>query len=375
MYQASKIGCSVAVFWMALFAAGCQAPGSPRFPPSPEPGQPVRPVIETAPVSSDADDPAVWVNAQDPARSLILGTDKVAGAGGLYVFGLDGSVRQVIAPLDRPNNVDVGYGLTLGGVPVDIAVVTERRQHRLRAYRITAGETPLHEIDGGEGIRLLEDAEGEASEPMGVALYRRPSDGAMFAIVSPKTGEETDYLVQYRLEDDGMGRVRGTRVRRFGNFSRLGSEPGDIGEIEALVVDHALGYVYAADERFGIRKYHADPDHPDASQELAVFGRDGYQGDREGLAIYARPDGTGYLVSVDQIPGATRLRVYRREGAPHDPHDHSEIVREIVTASDSTDGLEVVSTPLPGFPRGLAVMMNSAGRNFHLYRWEDVMPE
>jgi hypothetical protein len=80
-------------------------------------------------------------------------------------------------------------------------------------------------------------------------------------------------------------------------------------------------------------------------------------------------------VSVDQIPGSTRLRIYSREGTLADPHDHSEVLRDVVTSSDATDGLEVVSTPLPGFPRGLAILMNSAGRNFHLYRWEDLMPE
>jgi 3-phytase len=334
----------------------------------------VQPAVETAALPSDADDPAVWINRDDPARSLVIGTNKVQGTGGLYVFGLDGAVRQVISPLDRPNNVDVEYGLRIAGVPVDIAVTTERKQHRLRVYRITGGDTPLEDISGPDGIRVLEDATGEASEPMGIALYKRPSDDAVFAIVAPKTGGTTDYLAQYRLEDDGTGRVRGTFVRRFGSFSQMGPEPGDIGEIEALVVDDALGYVYAADERFGIRKYHADPDHHDASQELAVIGRDGYQMDREGLGIYAHADGTGYLVSVDQLPGGTRLRVYRREGTATDPHDHSEVVREILTASDSTDGLEVVSAPLPGFPRGLAVLMNSDGRNFHLYRWDDLMP-
>jgi 3-phytase len=244
----------------------------------------VHPVVATEPVSADADDPAVWINAAEPAASLILGTDKVAGTGGLYVFDLEGRVRQIITPLDRPNNVDVEYGLMLGGVPVDIAVMTERKQHRLRVYRITGSDTPLEEVSGG-GIPVLADAEGEASEPMGIALYRRLSDGAVFAIVAPKAGPATGYLAQYRLADDGMGRVTGTRVRRFGHFSRMGAEEGDAGEIEAIVVDDDLGYAYAADERFGIRKYHADPDHPEAARELAVFGRDGYQEDREGLAI------------------------------------------------------------------------------------------
>jgi 3-phytase len=354
-------------------AGGCGRSAETPVGAASDPGV-VRPALETAAVSADADDPAVWVHPDDPAQSLILGTDKIAVTGGLYVYGLDGAVRQVISPLDRPNNVDVEYGMVIAGMPTDIVVLTERKQHRLRVYRITGGDQPLVDISAGGGIRVLEDAEGEASEPMGIALYKRPVDGAVFAIVAPKTGGETNYLAQYRLMDDGHGMVTGTYVRRFGNFSRMGAEPGDIGEIEALVIDDVLGYVYAADERFGIRKYHADPDHPDAARELAVFGRDGYESDREGLGIYTLPDGTGFIVSVDQIAGGTRLRFYRRQGAPGNPHDHSEVVREVTTAADSTDGLEVVSTPLPGFPRGLAVLMNSAGRNFHVYRWADLMP-
>jgi 3-phytase len=362
---------------LAAAALACGGPAAHQGAAAPGPvtsAPAVRPAVETAALPSDADDPAVWINPDDPARSLVIGTNKVQGTGGLYVFGLDGAVRQVISPLDRPNNVDVEYGLRVGGEPVDIAVTTERKQHRLRVYRITDGNTPLEDISGPEGIRVLEDVTGEASEPMGIALYKRPSDDAVFAIVAPKTGGTSDYLAQYRLHDDGTGRVRGTFVRRFGNFSQMGPAPGDTGEIEALVVDDALGYVYAADEQFGIRKYHADPDHRDASLELAVIGRDGYQMDREGLGIYAHPDGTGYLVSVDQLPGGTRLRVYRREGTASDPHDHAEVAHEVLTASDSTDGLEVVAAPLPGFPRGLAVLMNSEGRNFHLYRWEDLVP-
>lgn len=265
------------------------------------------------------------------------------------------------------------YGMTLGGSPADIAVVTERKQHRLRVFRLAPDGSGLEDVSASGGIPVLEGEKGEAAEPMGIALYKRPADGTVFAIVSPKTGNEANYLWHYRLEDDGAGMVKGTFVRRFGRFSRIGAEPGDIGEIEAIVVDDGRGYVYYSDERFGIRKYHADPDHPDAALQLAAIGREGYEGDREGLGIYADPGGSGVLVSVDQIPGRSRLRLYHREGATGNPHDH-QVVREVTTASDSTDGLAVTSTPLPGFPSGLVVMMNSRGRNFHLYRWEDVHP-
>ena len=63
---------------------------------------------------NDPDDPAIWIHPADPSKSLMLGTDKMESTGGLYVFGLDGALRQSIAPLDRPNNVDVEYGFRRG---------------------------------------------------------------------------------------------------------------------------------------------------------------------------------------------------------------------------------------------------------------------
>jgi 3-phytase len=168
------------------------------------------------------------------------------------------------------------------------------------------------------------------------------------------------------------GRLRARLVRRFGHFSRAGASPGEIGEIEAVVVDDAMGFVYYSDERHGIRKYHADPDLAQAGQELATFGRDGYLGDREGLAIYPTSASTGYLISSDQVAGGTRVRIYRREGTPANPHDHM-LVHSIETAADSTDGLDVTALPLPGYPSGLLVMMNSGARNFLLFDWRAVV--
>ena len=42
---------------------------------------------------------------------------------------------------------------------------------------------------------------------MGVGLYRRDRDDAIFAIVAPKTGPRDGYLWQYRLFHAGGGGV------------------------------------------------------------------------------------------------------------------------------------------------------------------------
>ena len=309
----------------------------------------IQPALATEPVADDPDDPAVWVHPTDPERSLILGTNKVAAPrGALAVFGLDGKTRQTIDGLDRPNNVDVEYGLPLAGRQVDIAVLTERHQSRLRIFRIDGDAGRLEEISSEGGVPVFEGQQGEE------------------AVVGRKTGPRDGYLWQYRLEDDGAGKVRGVKVREFGGFSGQG-------EIEAIAVDDPLGYVYYADEGNGIHKWHADPDHPDAGRELAHFGREGFLGDREGIAIYARGDGTGYILCTDQVKGNSRYFIVRREGRASDPHDHSEVLKTVRGGADSTDGIEVTSAALGNrFPNGLLVAMNSSGKNFLIYRWEDI---
>lgn len=325
------------------------------------------PRVTSEPVTDDPDDPAIWIHPTEPSRSLVLGTNKVAApSGALVAFDLGGRVRQTIAGLDRPNNVDVEQRVRFGDETIDVAVVTERLQHRLRVFRLDPADGLLTELGA---LPVLDGESGDRREPMGIALYKRPSDGALFAIVAPKLGGPTNYLWQYRLTKADDGTVGGTMVRRFGNFSEVGPEPDEPGEIEAVVVDDALGYVYYSDERYGIRKWHADPDHADAKRELAVFGRDGYAGDREGLAIVPRSDGTGYLLSSDQMSRGTVLKVYRREGEAGAPHDH-RLLDEIQTPADETDGIEATSASLPGFPGGLVVMMNSTPKNFLFFDWD-----
>lgn len=327
----------------------------------------VRPALATAPVSRDPDDPAIWVHPSAPEQSLILATDKVpAPQGALVVFGLDGKIRQTVAGIDRPNNVDVEYGLLLQGQAIDIAVVTERLRRRLLVFRIATDGSGLSDISSGGGLPVFDGERGERGEPMGIALYRRPRDGIIFAILSRKTGPRVGYVWQYRLEDDGGGRVKAVKVRELGLFSGAG-------EIEAIAVDDALGYVYYADEGDGIHKWHADPDHPEAGRELAHFAKTGFSGDREGIGIYAREDGTGYIVCTDQLAGNSAYYIYTRQGKAGNPHDHSPLLKGFRGGADSTDGIEVTSADLGAqFPSGLLIAMNSAGRNFLLYRWEDV---
>jgi len=315
----------------------------------------VQPIIITDSVVHDTDDPAIWLNQTDLTKSLIIGTDKDQD-GALYVFDLNGKIQKdkVVKNLKRPNNVDVAYGLQLGGKSVDIAVVTEREANKIRIFSLP----DMKAVDLG-GIEVFKGESEQA--PMGVSLYTRPADKAIFAIVGRKTGPSEGYLWQYRLQDDGNGNVIGKMVRKFGKYS--GKK-----EIESIAVDNELGYVYYSDEQVGVRKYYADSDS--SGKELALIPNTGFTEDNEGISIYKTGDKTGYILVSDQ--GADKFHIFTREGESTNPNEH-RLIKTVKVAAHQSDGSEITSTPiLPQFPKGLFVVM-SEGKVFHYYRWEDII--
>jgi 3-phytase len=318
----------------------------------------VKPRVVTEPVRYDSDDPAIWVNQQNPAQSLVIGTDKDAD-GALYVFDLQGRVVQekVVRGLLRPNNVDIAYDVSVGGKKVDIAVVSERYAQRLRIYRLP----DMAPIDGG-GIPVF--ASEQARDVMGISLYTRASDDALFAIVSrseamaPRQG----YLHQYRLVDDGNGQLQGVFTRAFGEWS-------GVKEIEAIAVDDAAGYVYYSDETYGVRQYHADPLAEDADEQVTEFGRTDFTQDHEGISVYPRADGSGYLFVSDQQ--ADHFNIYERQATTAAPLAHKLLAR-LPLATHESDGSDLTTTELPGFPGGLFVAM-STDKTFQFYAVADLL--
>lgn len=317
----------------------------------------VQPTYITDPVPHDSDDPAIWINPADPAQSLIVGTDKASPDGGLYVFDLQGKMVDSVPGLHRPNNVDIEYGMVAGGDTFAIAVTTERLRGQLRAFRLPE-MTP---VDGG-GLPAFADEADSNRAVMGISLYRRPRDGAIFAMVSRKTEDgapaDSAALAQYHLVGQADGSVQAELVRRFGYFS--GHK-----EIEAIAVDDAQGYVFYSDEQRGVRQYHADPDSPNV--ELAHFATEGFAEDHEGISIYPTGERSGYLLVSDQ--GAQRFQVFGRAGTTH------RHLGTVPVAALESDGSELTAVALNAdFPQGLFVAM-SDDRTFHLYDVRVVLGE
>lgn len=308
----------------------------------------LKPTYITDTVRYDTDDPAIWINPADASQSLIVGTDKDSD-GGLYVYNLQGKLMKTVGGLQRPNNVDIAYGLLLNGKATDIAVTTERERNALRIYTLP----DMQPADNG-GIPVFEGETEKA--PMGIALYTAP-DKTIYAIVGRKSGPQEGYLWQYKLEDDGKGQVKATLVRKFGKYS--GKK-----EIESIAVDNENGYVYYSDETHGVHKYYADP--AKGNEELALFATTGFASDHEGISIYKTGANSGYILVSNQQKNT--FMIYPRAGSPGKVHEHN-LIAEIPVSTIESDGSEVTNVNLGGnFPKGIFVAMSN-GRVFHIYDW------
>ena len=306
---------------------------------------PLEPDVITETTINDTDDPAIWVNPQDASKSIVFGTDKETN-GGIYAFDLDGKIikDKCILNIQRPNNVDVEYGLKLNdSTLVDILAFTEREKQQIRVFSVP-DMTPL---DGG-GFPVFEDAKTfDEKLPMGISLYKSPVDATVYAVVGRKTGPSDGYLYQYALEA-GNGSVKASLARKFGKFS--GQK-----EIEAIAVDDELGYIYYSDEGICIRKYHAEPNK--GNEELSCFGGQFFLEDIEGIAIANYPNDEGYLIVSNQQLG--EFNIFSRK-------DNS-FVKAVNLTTLETDGCDVVTVPLnENFPKGLFVSMNDE-RNFYYH--------
>ena len=107
----------------------------------------------------------------------------------------------------------------------------------------------------------------------------------------------------------------------------------------------------------------------------AIAGNPALKDDIEGIGLYAKADGTGYLVASSQ--GNDSYAVFRREG------DNAYVGSFRVGADmaagidgvSETDGLDVTSLAGSGFPDGLMVAQDGRNvsppenQNFKLVSW------
>jgi len=302
---------------------------------------------ETTPVGTAnadaADDPAIWRNAADPAASLIVGTDKKAG---VYVYGLDGKVRDFI-DAGRVNNVDLREGVTIHGNPGILVVASDRNDllnAKLALFRLdpaSAKLTALGTVAAGQG------------EAYGVCLAR--DAGGISAFIVLKDGT----INQVALDASGAT-PRGRIVRTM----KLGTQS------EGCAADDRTGRLYVAEEDVGLWRFDAGSTVP---VKIAAADGKNIVADAEGVAIAAIGEKDGYVLVSSQ--GDNAYAVYRL--ADDSYVGRFRIAAGAVGATEETDGIELMLGDFgPAYPGGLFVAQdgsNAAGaQNFKLVAWDDI---
>ena len=306
----------------------------------------IEPVTITEQTPFDTDDPAIWVNKQDPMKSLVFGTDKNELNGGVYAFDLNGKIINdlSIKGLSYPNNVDVTYDFVLNdSLTIDLMAFTEREKNQIRLFSVP----DIRPLDNG-GFKVFRDEEKITyRRPMGIAFYNDKESGSTYVIVSRKQGPLNNYLYQYQLIQGGDG-INMKLVRKFGKFS--GNK-----EIEAIAVDEDLGFIYYSDEDHCVRKYYADPNK--GNEEIACFGGELFERDIEGIAIVKNTVSKGYLVISNQQ--AHSFSVFDRIT--------NKYIKELNLGTVETDGCDVVNIPLgKDYPNGIFISMTDS-KSFYFH--------
>ncbi|MGH2412731.1 MAG: phytase [Microcystaceae cyanobacterium] len=323
------------------------------------------PTIETPEVideigdpPGDADDPAIWLHPTDPSLSLVLGTRKDAGLG---VYDLSGHQLQSILPGKvRYNNVDLLYGFKLEGSSVDIAIASDRRNDTLAIFKIDPTTRLLESVaarDLGTIFTPMGEVSNGTTTAYGLASYRSPYSGKNYVFVSRR---ETGEVAQLELLDNGSGLVIAKQVRMLTLPIPEGGELEDA-QVEGMVADRELGYLYVGQENRGIWKFLAEPDGSTTGVLLDPVKPEGthLEADVEGLTIYYGNDGKGYLLASSQ--GDSTFALYDRTRSNNYLGSFSIGAFGGIDSVQESDGADVLNIPLgPLFPSGLFVTQDGS---------------
>ncbi|MBG0782671.1 MAG: phytase [Bacteroidales bacterium] len=313
---------------------------------------------ETEPVYSlddAADDPAIWIHPTDPAKSLIIATNKKAG---LEVYTLSGK-RIFFTQSGRVNNVDVRYGFPMGNQMIDIVAASNRSFNTISLYQISEDTLVLKEISARTITSGLD-------EVYGFCLYKSANTGKFYAFVNSKNGN----VEQWELFATADQKIDAALVRNF----HVGLQT------EGCVADDALGYFYIGEENAGIWKYFAEPDHSNDRKMIADTSLPYITADIEGLTIYQAAGQKGYLIA--SIQGDNLFAVFEREGKNRFIGCFRIGETNEIDEVTETDGIDVINLALnEQFPNGFFIAQDGYNfttdgkkttQNFKLIPWETI---
>ncbi|HAY05322.1 MAG TPA: phytase [Hyphomonas sp.] len=292
-----------------------------------------------------ADDPALWLHPDDASKSLILGTNKREG---LVVYNLNGKEVQRL-PIGLINNVDLRQSADR---PYDVAVASNDQVHAISIF-------------------LIDRATGEVSHRGDIPTNRTEPYG----ICSAREGNHDYAGVTYKDGTVEIWAVSASPLEFAGQLvktMKLGTQ------IEGCVFDETQGLLFVGEENRGLWKFAYHDEAPAAVLIDEIGSATGLVADVEGVTLWRGKEGKGWLVASAQ--SANRFIVYDRQ-APHAHRGSFSIVANPELGIDEvthTDGLDIFSGALPGWPRGIVIVQDDGNpqsgvdQNFKVASWAEI---
>jgi len=289
---------------------------------------------ETAPVNSAgdaADDPAIWINEENPINSLIFGTDKRTG---IHVYDMYGSELGFSA-LGATNNVDVRV------LDKILYIATSNR---------TSSTIDLWKIPESQAY----DYFSTTDDPFN-SLPKHVSINAGMKVYGICLGLYKNDLVALLTEEEGVRNQfwNLTNQKLINTINIIADEsnpPEDGNEAEGCVFDDNNETFFVSREgNDGLLKAFNTSDQ---SFITIIDSRAGnIVGDPEGVAIYKSNISEGYIIVSSQ--GDSTFNVYNRQY----PYDFQ--FKFSVTDVADTDGLDIVNFSIGElYPDGIMVVQD-----------------
>ncbi len=327
----------------------------------------VKASAETQPVNKSgdaADDPAFWLNENNPEQSLIIATNKKKG---LMAYRLNGEEVQFLKA-GKPNNIDIRQNLTdSNGNKVDLAAASNRELNTIALYAISESDKPINVLPAKGNNVHEEEPEliSKVDEVYGLCMGQS-AEGTPYVYVNGKNGTIEQWKIT--LND---GSATGEVVRTMS----VATQP------EGCVVDDKTQTLYVGEEDHAIWQFDAKEN---GSTQAKLFAKvDGKQitDDVEGLSLYQN--------------GSDNLLIASSQGnhsyAVFDLNQNGKFAYSFAVIGDDnigvdgaseTDGIHAVATPLGSqYPKGIFIAQDgfnvdkkyhSVNQNFKIVDWRSI---
>lgn len=320
--------------------------------------QSITATIETDGVASEpgidaADDPAIWVNKENPEKSLILGTNK---KGGIHVYNLEGDELQFVKS-GCLNNVDLRDNFNYKEQEVALVAASNCTNNSISLFYIDKTTNLLSDtiLNIKSSVELI----------YGLCMYKSSISNKFYVFVNGEKAEVEQWEVTLEY-----GKLKADLVRNF----KVSSKP------EGMVADDKEGKLYIGVEEEGILKVNAEPEFE--FQTNWVKGSNPtdqslISSDIEGLALY-KTENITYLIASSQ--GNFSYAIF--EIGETDKYLFSFVIKDgNIDGVEETDGLEVINFPFnESFPKGMLVVQDGynfsvdslKNQNFKYISWEKI---